>query len=526
MRNNQPVTNQEVTVPPSANILSTTSPKGVISHINKDFLEISGFDRDELIDQAHNIVRHPDMPQTAFQMLWKALKGGRSWMGIVKNRCKNGDHYWVDAYATPIINDGEIEELQSVRVKAKEKYVERAEALYQQLQSGKTPGFLKRAQPSFLVKVLGIVGVGALLGTGLSYWLLGGSMIAAQLISLVTIAGGLAWLLSPLKEAIDTAKSILDDPVAMHVYTGRNDEAGQLILAMKALQSETGGVIGRVSEDAHQLVDSNMTLTAAVQQSNSVVKQLHQETDAVATAINEMSASIQEVATNTSLTAEAAEDANQEAIQSRQVVMEAKDSIQSLASEVTSASDVIGQLEQDSEAINAVVDVIRSVAEQTNLLALNAAIEAARAGEQGRGFAVVADEVRTLATRTHNSTEEIMQMIDRLQVGAKNAVSNMGVAQEKAQVSVDEVERVSDSIAVISEAMDNIKNMSTQVAAAVEEQSLVAEEVNRNITQVVTYSNEISDCMDSSEKISIEVQDLAQRLKQLAMQFWQRKQAS
>jgi len=523
MRNNQPVTNQEVTVPPSANILSTTNPKGVISHINEDFLKISGFERDELIGQAHNIVRHPDMPPTAFQMLWTALKSKRSWMGIVKNRCKNGDHYWVDAYATPIIKDGEVEELQSIRVKAKEEYVERAEALYQKLQSGKTPGFLKRAQPNLLLKVLGLVGAGVFLGVVLSHWLLGGSMIAAELISLVSIAGGLVWLLSPLKTAIDNAKNILDDPVAMHVYTGRSDEAGQLILAMKALQSETGGIIGRVSEDAHKLVDSNVTMSAAVQQSSSVVRQLHQETDAVATAINEMSASIQEVATNTSLTAGAAEDANKEAIQSRQVVTEAKDSIQSLASEVTSASDVIGQLEQDSEAINTVVDVIRSVAEQTNLLALNAAIEAARAGEQGRGFAVVADEVRTLATRTHNSTEEIMQMIDRLQVGAKNAVSNMGVAQEKAQASVEEVERVSDSISVISDAMDNIKNMSTQVAAAVEEQSLVAEEVNRNITQVVTYSNEISECMDSSEKISAEVKGLAENLKQLALQFWQRK---
>lgn len=141
MRNNQPVTNQETAVPRSANILSTTSPKGVISHINEDFLKISGFERDELIGQAHNIVRHPDMPATAFQMLWTALKSKRSWMGIVKNRCKNGDHYWVDAYATPIIKDGEVEELQSVRVKAKEEYVERAEALYQKLQSGKTPAF-------------------------------------------------------------------------------------------------------------------------------------------------------------------------------------------------------------------------------------------------------------------------------------------------------------------------------------------------------------------------------------------------
>ncbi|MCP4388033.1 MAG: PAS domain-containing protein, partial [Gammaproteobacteria bacterium] len=144
MRENLPVTQKRVEFKPTENLLSTTTPKGVITYANPDFCNIAGFSEEELVGQAHNIIRHPDMPPPAFNMMWDRLQSGHSWMGLVKNRCKNGDHYWVKAYATPIQKDGEIVEIQSVRTAPDAESLERAEKLYAQLREGKTPAFLKR----------------------------------------------------------------------------------------------------------------------------------------------------------------------------------------------------------------------------------------------------------------------------------------------------------------------------------------------------------------------------------------------
>ncbi len=523
MRKNLPITGQEKSVDKNANILSTTNVKGLIRYTNDDFNKIAGFTSEELTGQAHNIIRHPEMPAVAFEMLWGALQSGRSWKGIVKNRCKDGDHYWVDAFATTIMKDGRAEEFQSVRVFPEKEDVRRADALYGLLNAGKEPVFLKRKSMTLSAKATLITVVGAVLGGGISTLLLGSSLIGAEIITLATVGVGMTFLLAPLKQVVEKAKSVSEDPVAMHVYTGRNDEVGQLLLAMKMLESETGGIVGRVADDANNLVGSNSTLSAAIAQNKTAVEQLYRETDAVATAINEMSASVQEVAVNTTLTAEAASSATNEALQSRAVVDATMTSIESLADEIDCASGVMAKLEKYSEDINTVVDVIRSIAEQTNLLALNAAIEAARAGEQGRGFAVVADEVRTLANRTHQSTGEISAMIERLQAGAKDAVQTMSSAQEKAVVSVNEVKQASTSITAISNTMSQINDMSIQVAAAVEEQSAVAEEINRNITQVMGYADEITEGATSSESASAEVKLLSERLSELAKQFWERK---
>lgn len=520
MRNNLPVTDRNKPVNKTANILSTTDTKGHIKYVNREFTDIAGFSVSELINQPHNIIRHPDMPSAAFGMLWGALKSGRSWKGIVKNRCKNGDHYWVDAFATPIINGGKPVEFQSVRTCPEQDDVNRAIELYKLLDAGKQPSFMKRRPISLTVKTAAIVLVGTLFGGVLSSLFVSGSIVAANVISIAAIGVGLNWLLSPIKAVVEKAKSISSDPIAMNVYTGRNDEAGQLMFAIKVLQSETGGIVGRIADDASNLVSCNATLTAASKENTIAVEQLYKETEAVATAINEMSASIQEVASTTLRTAESANKVNSDALQSGKTVINTKESIESLAAEIAQASEVIKTLETDSIQINSIVDVIRAVAEQTNLLALNAAIEAARAGEHGRGFAVVADEVRSLANRTHESTKEITVMIDRLQVGTKNAVESMSLAQERVTISIDEANKAANSIAMINQSVENISDMSAQVASAVEEQSMVVEEINRNITRVMNYSDEISKTAQRSDKGCEEVRLLSERLSELASQFW------
>ncbi len=216
------------------------------------------------------------------------------------------------------------------------------------------------------------------------------------------------------------------------------------------------------------------------------------EVDKVATAMTEMSATVHEVARNATEAAEAAQRADEETTKGKMVVSQAIEAIDLLANEVNDAAQVIHRLEQDSDEIGAVLDVIRGIAEQTNLLALNAAIEAARAGEQGRGFAVVADEVRTLAQRTQQSTQEIQNMIERLQSGAQDAVKAMEQGRSRAQVGVEQAAEAGTSLETIAQAVGTISDMNTQIATAAEEQSVVAEEINLNIVSISDMADKIA----------------------------------
>ena len=236
------------------------------------------------------------------------------------------------------------------------------------------------------------------------------------------------------------------------------------------------------------------------------------ETDQIATAINEMTATVQEVARSATDAAAAAAQADKEANTGKGVVGQTISSIQALAENVGEAADVIQKLEGNTTEIGAVLDVIKGIADQTNLLALNAAIEAARAGEQGRGFAVVADEVRTLASRTQSSTEEINNMIEKLQSGAKNAVRVMEIGRQQAQQGVEQASRAGDSLASITLSVATINDMNTQIAGAAEEQSKVAEEINRNVVNISQVADETANNVSQVADQSSELGNLAHAL--------------
>ncbi|MEC8427097.1 MAG: methyl-accepting chemotaxis protein, partial [Pseudomonadota bacterium] len=338
-------------------------------------------------------------------------------------------------------------------------------------------------------------------------------------------AGVISWLLKPLQVAVDRAREITQDPLAMHVFTGRNDEVGQLLLAMEALQTESNALVGRIRDDAQRLGSSNNDLVHQVRFSNQNIADLNQQTDQVSAAVNQMSATIQEVSENCATAADAAQSAQENSLQGQTLVRDTASAIQGLAGEISEASASIGKLERDSEEISTVVDVIRSVAEQTNLLALNAAIEAARAGEQGRGFAVVADEVRTLATRTHESTEEITAMISQIQEGTQDAVKSMQAAEASTATSVERANKAEGAIGDILQSVDAITNMSHQIASASEEQSIVAGEVNSSINNVAELSQSLTQGVVNTERASERVEELSSGLQALATEFFEKNMA-
>jgi len=317
----------------------------------------------------------------------------------------------------------------------------------------------------------------------------------------------------------DTGARLVSGDLTARVVLEGKDEMQNVAAAFNSIAENTGSVISRLSNSANQIAAAAEELSAiSIQSSRGATEQLNQ-TDQVATAINEMAATSQEVARHASDAAAAAVSADEKAGSGRQVVTENMSSIDALASEVESAAATIHTLEQESMEIGGVLEVIKGIAEQTNLLALNAAIEAARAGEQGRGFAVVADEVRTLAGRTQESTEEINRMIERLQGGAKRAVAAMEKSRDSVKESVGKAAIAGDALAAITESVATINNMNTQIASAADEQSCVVEEVNKNIVSISQLSTESSDGVRQVAAASEELAQLAAGLQSMISDF-------
>lgn len=310
-----------------------------------------------------------------------------------------------------------------------------------------------------------------------------------------------------------------NDDLSGTVTVAANDEIGamghafnQMIAKFRhSLQAvaDVTGRLGQVSDQVSSVADD--TLQQVMQQRT--------ETDMVASAMNEMSATVQEVAGNASRTAMASQNADDQARDGVSVASQASSAIGQLIEEIEHAAQVVGQVQADSSSISEVLGVITGIAEQTNLLALNAAIEAARAGEQGRGFAVVADEVRTLASRTQNSTEEIQQMIQRLHAAVNAAVKAMEDARQRAAQSGEHVENAAQSLNSIASEVSGINDMNLQIAAAAEEQSAVAEEINRNIATISQIADNTSHGASGTHKQSETLVELAVELRRLVSQF-------
>ncbi|ROM55806.1 methyl-accepting chemotaxis protein [Pseudomonas rhodesiae] len=326
-------------------------------------------------------------------------------------------------------------------------------------------------------------------------------------------------IILPLEQTLKVAERVASGDLSHNLTSLRQDELGQLQRAMQSMTVGLRELIGGISDGVTQIASAAEQLSAVTEQTSAGVNSQKVETDQVATAMNEMAATVQEVARNAEEASEAAVAADQQAREGDKVVGEAIAQIERLATEVGNSTEAMGDLKRESDKIGSVLDVIKSVAQQTNLLALNAAIEAARAGEAGRGFAVVADEVRSLAQRTQKSTEEIEELIAGLQTGTQQVAAIMDNSRGLTDSSVELTRRAGSALASITRTVSTIQAMNSQIATAAEQQSAVAEEINRSVLNVRDISEQTAAASEETATSSTELARLGTHLQALVGRF-------
>ena len=340
---------------------------------------------------------------------------------------------------------------------------------------------------------------------------------------LISVLSGISWYmnrsLKPLQHLAAFMRDISEGDLSAQLEVKGNDEIGQLQGAAKRMVDQLRDVLGRISGISQELASSAHQMTDIAEKTNQGIVQQQTEIDQVASAMTEMAQTSQGVAQYATEAASAASNADRETNQGRAVVHETIDSIKNLATEFESAAAVISELEKDTDNIGSVLDVIKGIAEQTNLLALNAAIEAARAGEQGRGFAVVADEVRTLASRTQQSTQQIQGMIERLQVGATDAVKVMMQSQQGVLASAEKAALTGDSLDSITHSISSINEMNIHMATTAEQQLAVAEEISRNIENISQVARKSAEGGVRTTTTSEQLGEMAEKLQSFLGRF-------
>ncbi len=501
-KKNPHVVDQEVTFSAHQELVSTTDKQGVITYANPVFCQVAGYSLDELMGKNHNIVRHPDMPKAAFNDLWEKLKTGQSWRGAVKNRCKDGRYYWVDAFVTPIYENEQLVGYQSVRTQLADETKSNAEKVYQQL-NNQQPLTQLYHKPTFKHAVF--------------------ALFSALLIIGCFSVPALAVLLPVLPfifyyhELITTPRYLNAlskdyDSASRYVYSG-NKPHGIADFQLKLHQGKINTILGRIVDSTQRLDHNVHNLTQAAQQTKNGVEEQTSELHQVATAIDEMVATTAEIANSTEVTSDKVGHAHQSCEAATGTMQFTMDQVQSLAVEVADSANAASGLAEEAEKIGNIMQEIQGIADQTNLLALNAAIEAARAGEHGRGFSVVADEVRALSSRTHAATEQIHHSIKEIQATLLSWSSTMEAGKQAADDCVAQARQAKDVVVGVFDAITDISDLTTQISTAAEEQSVVSQEIAKNINNISDISQ---DNLSQAQTVATESVEMDQKTTKLA----------
>ena len=507
---------------PRVPIVTKTDLKGRITYANPAFVEISGFTLDELIGQPHNVVRHPDMPRDAFKDLWDTGKRNEPWKGLVKNRCKDGGYYWVDAYVTPLTQNGEKIGYMSVRSKPGDTQKAEAEALYKAINAGSaTFPFTKPAKGRPFIVDLAVVAFLPVLVALLSLINIPAVMYGSTAASFVLAGLGLMWLKNRVESTNDAMlqamRALAEGNFKHEIPESNTREFNKVHTAFKSMQVNLRAIIADVISSSSEVKSNAEELS---QLAINLMNRSQQQSDGingVAAALEELSVSVSEISEATGKSSNHAKNAMDVVDTGAQSMDKSTQATQKVSEVVQDAKQNIEDLNRAVVKISNVTHTITEIAEKTNLLALNAAIEAARAGESGRGFAVVADEVRKLAEMTRQSTTEISATVQEVQSGTNKGLETMSRAVDEVNVGTTLILDAANSLQAIKVASRGVAQSAKDISAMLEQQSQASLEVANSMERMsaLTESNmaAINDLDGAAKKLASTSGDLRSLVK-------------
>jgi aerotaxis receptor len=519
MNSNPSLTGTAYPYPKGETIVSKTDLKGVITYVNDTCVKLTGYSREELIGANHNLIRHPDMPKEVFADLWTTVQAGQPWEGLVKNRRKSGEFYWVKALVVPVRDHNRTIGYMSVRTEPAAEEVRRAEEHYRAVKEGrarlKGVSLVERMfhfsfNTRYFLFVAWMAALAAAAGlAGLQGWTPATALLCAVA---VVSAIGSGWFMAatvanPLEEAIGFFDRIAQGDLTNDIPVHRPDEVGRVLAGLAIAQTHMRVMIDEIRLSTEDVEQRCEMLEEQVQRVTALSRDQAERVAQVSGAMDALSSSVTQVAQTAASSAESAK-ATQAVVEDGNVRMtrsiEATDRV---AAAVRTSGDDINRLSQSIDQIGTMTATVKEIADQTNLLALNAAIEAARAGEQGRGFAVVADEVRKLAERTTATTTDIDRMVADIQATTRATVEAMGDAVRQVQDGREFIEQTNESFTRITALTKEVTEISNGIAEAAREQSVATGDVAHNTEHI---SHLIEENATSFAQVDDAVHDLRQ----------------